>query len=201
MKIVYENDYLYGEYRSIYYDKKYDVAKIVTIEKAKAALFVSLGATVALSQIAEFFLDSICDMYEAAKVDIQLNTLEVMLENFINEFDIDKIKTIKKPTLGKAIKKLYTQGIIDTHLYESSLFIAKNRNDFIHNYFINKPKSLASIIEMKILIDQMFYTVFSLNQFINKIYTDFKEKVSDKNDIISNYIDKFGEIFIGELKV
>ena len=150
-------------------------------------MFSSLGALVAFSQVAEYALNPIAEMSRISEEDLDDESIEKTLQDIIDSFDLETIKLKKQPTLGPSLEKLYNCGILNQDMYESSKFISENRNNFVHNYFMNRPKSLKDLIDMKLLALQIIYTEQAIFQILSFVSDEFRKTILEKDTIVSRF--------------
>lgn len=200
MKIIFENGYLKGKYAQSYIDKKNKLRSNRKLEDVKSVMFLALGSFVGLSQVAEYTMTSIINITRVYRKNVDDDKLKSLFQIALNKFDIDDYELDKANTLGPVLNDLKQLNLITEEQYLDCRFLVDNRNDFIHNYFMNRPRILVDVKQMKILILQLFYSTLGLNQLINMVFEKFELEVIQKHPSLVEYLNDFNEMFIGEFK-
>lgn len=198
--IEYENGYLHSNYAKSYLDRKKDIRSSYDVEKIKPILFMSLGTVIALSQIAEYSLFGMITINNVVKRNPLDDKLEEVYQEILDTFNINNIEIEKPPTLSIVLNNLKQSNLISIEMYKKSKFIVNNRNNFTHNYFLKFPKSLGDLDEMKELVMMLIYTILSMNQLINEVFSGFKEKMLMAKPSMVDFLNDFSSLFIAEFK-
>lgn len=200
MNIEYENGFLNGKFMKSYIDNKILLKSTDKIDEMKKIIFHALGSFVTLSQIAEYVLSTMIKIKKISNNKGNLLLLQEAFDNALSVFDMNDINLSKEPTLSAVLNNLFQSGLLSKDVYLKSKFITENRNEFVHNYFINKPKCLVDLKQMKIFVLQVLYSSLSLNQLIVNSFEIFNTDVLKKNPSLESYLSKFRDAFIGEFK-
>jgi hypothetical protein len=199
-KIEYENGYLKGKYAQSYWDKKNEIKLLNDEKQLKSALFMSIGSTIALSQIAESVFYNITRIKKIIDSNPPEDKIKQVIDETLTSFSIDEVEIEAAPGLGTVLNNLRQSHLITDDEHEDIKFIKNNRNNFAHNYFLKYPKALKGTKEMRLLVVQCYYTILSLNQLINVVFKRFKDDTIFSHPSMEQFLSDFNQLFIGEFK-
>lgn len=157
----------------------------------------SLGGLVLLSQTMEYMIEVLYFLLKKLDSDS-----DILVADFLASIRPENLKSYvnsiknKKFTLGRA-KQLIAKFADLSSIEEQLDKINKNRNYFIHHFFVDNPDCIKNKDKITKSAHEISFTLIIMGQAIDQLFSLVLKQIKVKYPLSYHYLNSFRDYFIG----